>query len=660
MRNNKIMQNIRRNDIQGLRAIAVLLVVFYHSDLIFHGGYIGVDIFFVISGYVIMKSLLSEYKNTSTISVRNFMARRVRRLLPASSAVVVFTLICSLFIFSPFSEHKQIALTSLSSTFFSANLYFILQNSYSALINNPFRHMWSLGVEEQFYAYLICLIGFLQRQKSTRGSSQRKILTFLIVTSLLSFALNIVFSSGIRLLPLPTRIAFFSPLTRIWELQLGALIAFMPIKSIQSKISKNLGNLIAVLGLFLIFWSGFTFNTFMQFPGLIALAPTTGTLILIIASPKSQAIDKLLSIRPLQIIGDLSYSWYLWHWPLIVFSEELFPGSREALLIAGFGSIIPAFISYQFIENRFRSSESSHAISPIKIAFMSLSVQFLCAAALIVGATTTYGMREPIAEGANGSWAFASGCQMTELPFPIEKCSHLVNQPKGTVLLIGDSQAGSISDGVLSATKSLNLNFVVWYNDGCPIFPRPTEERSDCANFQKSIPKLISSIKPDLIVVANKASLYGMGGGQHGGLSIKNADGSTPDTYSETIQMWTDGIQVMFSSEPFVNSKILYVQQVPTSKPISPTLIRKSQMNSSFDRNFSSNRNEIVKEERQVLERFANIEVFNPAETLCPNGRCSTSINGDSLYSDENHLSPFGAKSMSPALELIIQELLKI
>ena len=164
------MTTARRNDIQGLRAIAVLLVVFYHSNLIFHGGFIGVDVFFVISGYVIMKSLLAEYANTSTISMRNFIARRVRRLVPASSAVVIFTLIGSLFIFSPFSEHKQIGLTSLSSTFFSANLYFILQNSYSALINNPFRHMWSLGVEEQFYIYLICSITYLLRRKSVKIS----------------------------------------------------------------------------------------------------------------------------------------------------------------------------------------------------------------------------------------------------------------------------------------------------------------------------------------------------------------------------------------------------------------------------------------------------------------------------------------------------------
>jgi hypothetical protein len=398
----------------------------------------------------------------------------------------------------------------------------------------------------------------------------------------------------------------------------------------------------------------------MQFPGVIALIPTTGALLLILASPNSRVIGNLLSIKPLRIIGDLSYSWYLWHWPLIVFSEALFPGSRVAVLTAGFGSVIPAYISYHFVENRFRSSDSNSSVSPLKIASISLSIQFLCAMALIIGATSTYGLKQPVAEGANGSWAFAAGCQMTELPFPADRCSHSVEQPQGTVLLIGDSQAGSISDGVFSATELLNLNFVVWYNDGCPIFPRPTVERSDCPDFQKSIPELISFINPDLIVVANKASLYGMGGVQHGGLSIKNADGSTPDTYSETIQMWTDGIQEIFSSASFINSKILYVQQVPTSKPTSPTLIRKTSSNSTSDLSFSSNRNEIVQAEEQALSGFNDVTLFNPADYLCPNNRCSASKDENSIYSDENHLSPYGAQMLAPSIGQVIKQLLNI
>ena len=151
-----------------------------------------------------------------------------------------------------------------------------------------------------------------------------------------------------------------------------------------------------------------------------------------------------------------------------------------------------------------------------------------------------------------------------------------------------------------------------------------------------------------------------MGGGQHGGLTIKNADGSTPDTYSETIQMWTNGIQEIFHTEVFSSSKILYFQQVPNSKKISPTLIRKSQKNSSFDLSFSANRNKIVQDEKQALNSFINVTFFNPADYLCPNNRCSTSIDGNSVYSDENHLSPYGAKLLAPPIGQVIKQLLNI
>jgi protein-disulfide isomerase len=151
-----------------------------------------------------------------------------------------------------------------------------------------------------------------------------------------------------------------------------------------------------------------------------------------------------------------------------------------------------------------------------------------------------------------------------------------------------------------------------------------------------------------------------MGGVQHGGLSIKNADGSTPDTYSETIQMWTDGIQEIFSSASFINSKILYVQQVPTSKPTSPTLIRKTSSNSTSDLSFSSNRNEIVQAEEQALSGFNDVTLFNPADYLCPNNRCSASKDENSIYSDENHLSPYGAQMLAPSIGQVIKQLLNI
>lgn len=272
------MNQTFRKDIQGLRGISVLLVVLYHTNTLFPGGFVGVDVFFVISGYVIMASLLREYQNNSSISLVNFISRRINRLLPASTVVVIFTLIASVFIFSPFSEQGQIARTSLSSTFFSANLYFVLQNSYSALINNPFRHMWSLGVEEQFYLFLIFAIVLILHFSRDKKTVLNRILGFAIVTGLISFIINLIFAAGIRVLPLPTRIAFFSPLTRIWELQIGVIAAFVSARYLQHLKRSFTAEFLAVCGIVLILFSALTFNSFTAFPGPYALVPTLGGL----------------------------------------------------------------------------------------------------------------------------------------------------------------------------------------------------------------------------------------------------------------------------------------------------------------------------------------------------------------------------------------------
>jgi peptidoglycan/LPS O-acetylase OafA/YrhL len=143
-----------RNDVQGLRGIAILCVVLYHADFYLHGGFVGVDIFFVISGYVITNSLLRELATSQKINVGAFITRRIKRLLPALSFMSICTLVISVFVASPFGEQQQIAKTALSSSLFGANIYLAIQNSYFALINNPFRHTWTLAVEEQFYLFL--------------------------------------------------------------------------------------------------------------------------------------------------------------------------------------------------------------------------------------------------------------------------------------------------------------------------------------------------------------------------------------------------------------------------------------------------------------------------------------------------------------------------
>ena len=653
------MSSTYRADIQGLRAVAVLLVVFYHSHLIFDGGFIGVDVFFVISGYVITKSLLNEINSTNRVSLTNFISRRIKRLLPASTVLVLFTLLGSIFIFSPYSEQTQIAYTSLSSTFFSTNLYFVLQNSYSALIDNPFRHMWSLGVEEQFYVFLIISVSVIFKFSKNSIDLRRRIFIFTALVAILSFTMNVVFASGIRLLPLPTRIAFFSPLTRMWELQIGVLAAFVPLQKIEKVIRSWFFEFFAIMGIALIFWSAISFDSFTPFPGYFALFPTLGALFVLLSSQRSQIIYSALSFKPLQFIGDISYSWYLWHWPFIVFCQILAPGNALLLALSGFGSIVPAYLSYRLVEVRFRSKGKSERSSAKRIMTFSSGLQIGAALLLLIGASTKYGLETNELPGAKGSFAYERGCQMTEAPFPDGSCLFVGNETAPLVLLIGDSQAGAISDGFKAATHKLKLNFAVWYNDGCPIFPRATQERVDCQPYLDALPGLIQQLQPDVIAIANKSTLYTTAGAQRGGLTIPKDDGSLPKTYSESITMWTNGLIEQFTLPEFEAIPLLLFQQVPPAKPINPTLLKSDHNNYQFHLNSVQDRNKLITTESNSLASYSHITTLDPAKTLCPNGTCFMSQDDKSVYSDEFHLSPDGSILMKDDISRAISVLLQ-
>ena len=218
-----------RNDIQGLRGLAVLMVVIYHTGLGLPWGFVGVDMFFVISGFVITQLLVDELEDSGRVDFKEFYARRARRLLPALAIVTVFILVVSIFVMSPFGEQQQIATTSQSATLFMANAYFFLQKSYFALSMNPFRHTWSLAVEEQFYLFFPVLLVLIWKFCKRFEASRRRFVAALIVLgiSIVSFIGSLLFSFGYRIVRLPTRFAFFGTPARIWEFGVGIVLALL-------------------------------------------------------------------------------------------------------------------------------------------------------------------------------------------------------------------------------------------------------------------------------------------------------------------------------------------------------------------------------------------------------------------------------------------------
>jgi peptidoglycan/LPS O-acetylase OafA/YrhL len=655
-----------RNDVQGLRGIAILCVVLYHADFYLHGGFVGVDIFFVISGYVITNSLLRELATSQKINVGAFITRRIKRLLPALSFMSICTLVISVFVASPFGEQQQIAKTALSSSLFGANIYLAIQNSYFALINNPFRHTWTLAVEEQFYLFFILMLAVLQyafAKRSVRFSQH--IVVSMSAFGIISFALSTILSNGQHLPLIPihsaTRIAFFSMPTRFWEFAVGVLLALYESKRLSQNAQSIHARITPLIGIFLIAYSLLRFNSFTTFPGLSALVPVTGSALLIMNRGTTDFARRLLSVRPIMWFGNLSYSWYLWHWPLIVFTRILWPGNSLLVLFSSFFSLLPAYFSYRYIENRFRTNSilNKGHISTLKVFLFSTFAPISISLAVILAATSGYGLTRHVGSEVNLSLADKFGCQMEKLPFPTSNC--LLEREPGAplVLLIGDSQAGTLSDPIAAATKSLNLNFAMWYNNGCPIFPRPTLERPDCNDYLLDLPELIEKLNPKIVVIANASTLYTTSGPLIGGLTITKANGEIPSNYEEAIQTWTDGFERNLENPTFIDRKVVIISQVPPARFLSPSILRPNVSTESFDLESLSDRNLLIAQEKAAMETQPTAAVFDTADFLCPNGKCQFSIGGADMYYDPLHLTVRGAMLLVPGLTTTFRQLIK-
>jgi len=339
-----------RPDIQGLRGIAVGLVLLFHAGIPgFKGGFVGVDIFFVLSGYLITGNMLREVSSTGRIKFREFYARRIRRLLPASFLVLLVTLIAAALWFPPLLL-PGLALDVSSAGLYVSNIDFAIRATdyfSTSVIPSPVLHFWSLGVEEQFYLFWPVLISLVTVR---RGRVYLKV--FLL--SLLVFASSLTFANW--LLPHNQPWAFFSIPTRAWELILGALLAASA--DYIAKIPRLIALIAGTAGVGAVLYSGLTQDDPLKFPGTPALLPTLGAFLVILAGAGKAVTlpSKLLTLKPLTALGRISYSLYLWHWPVLVIPQVITLGKlniSERLGLAGL-SILLAALTERFVERPFR------------------------------------------------------------------------------------------------------------------------------------------------------------------------------------------------------------------------------------------------------------------------------------------------------------------
>lgn len=333
-----------RPDVDGLRALAVLPVLLFHAHLGCTGGFVGVDVFFVISGFVISSLILKEVA-AGTFSMVSFWERRIRRIMPALSVVVAAVLTAG-WLFDLPEDFQTLAKSVMAQALMAANFFFWKGGNYfdPGVETKPLLHTWSLAVEEQFYLLFPLLLTLVIR---ARPAMWRR---WILGGAVVSLILSIVWSYSSH----NQRVAFYLLPARAWELLIGALLA---IYSGRFSASRPVGETCGFAGLGLIAGSVLFYDESTRFPGLAALAPCLGAAMIIASSEtRTSIVGRLLSFKPLVFIGLVSYPLYLWHWPLLVFAKYLFAyelnaGIRILLLLA---SLLLAVLSWRFFEMPFR------------------------------------------------------------------------------------------------------------------------------------------------------------------------------------------------------------------------------------------------------------------------------------------------------------------
>ena len=335
-----------RADIDGLRAIAVLAVLFFHADLGCSGGYVGVDIFFVISGYLITGLILKDLA-CGQFHIVEFWERRIRRILPALAVIVIGSVVAGYFLFVP-QAFKDLGESVSAQTLLVSNIYFWIKSwmgdGYFAPVAKaqPLLHTWSLAVEEQFYLLFPFVLIALKR------FNHKSIVPAIVVLGGLSFALSVYGSYFF------SSFTFYCLPTRAWELLIGALLAAIPV---PHRSSRTLAEILSWGGVLAILCAVFFYDHNTRFPGVAALLPCLGTASVIWANGHtSTSAGKLLSARPVVYVGLISYSLYLWHWPVLVFFKDwafdpIPPGLRALLLVA---SSFLAVLTWRYVETPFR------------------------------------------------------------------------------------------------------------------------------------------------------------------------------------------------------------------------------------------------------------------------------------------------------------------
>lgn len=510
----------RRLDIQGLRAVAVLLVIAEHARIGLTGGFVGVDVFFVISGYVITVVLIKDFVECGRLRLSRFYVRRAYRLVPALALVCVVTAVLTALLLSPLGIQQQAALTGGTASLGLSNLalYFISSDYFSDQVQgNPFLHTWSLGVEEQFYlVFPLFLAAVLALSSKRIRRPVRVFVGLLAVLAGASFAISYHTSAGNALpgISSPETFAFYMMPARAWEFGTGASLAFA-----SAWLSRSgRGHVVAGwAGIFLLLFSAFYINNSLYFPGVVALLPVAATGLIIYGGMKLNSASKLLGSQPLAHIGDISYSLYLWHWPLLVFARRLWPDNAWAVTAGVVLAFVLAELTYRLVEKRFQGRVSGFSFGALRIPVAGVLAAGLASTLLLGGSQSNWGS-STLRQTSEQLLARPAGYKeclstITVSQRDLTPCTWGADRSGKPIYLVGDSNAQQFTEALIGASEQLNRPLVVATWGGCPFLDTgridlndPTKGR-ECASYAQDGAAWIKGQKPGTIVMASAGTL---------------------------------------------------------------------------------------------------------------------------------------------------------
>lgn len=642
-----------RSDIDGLRAIAVGGVVLFHAlPWSLTGGFVGVDVFFVLSGYLITAIICGEARR-GEFSIGRFYERRFRRIMPALVLMAIATTIASVIILSPrgLMDYGK-ALFGVAT--FTANIVFWEDTGYFApdAGDMPLLHTWSLAVEEQFYILWPFVAAYLARKQD-----QRPLRIFVIVTVLASLALSTI---GVKFY---RDLTFYMLPTRAWELGLGAMLAVGAVPAIRSQAAREAT---ALLGILLIIVPMIFYTEAVPFPGPAALPPCLGAVLIIHAGDQARTlVGRALSVGPVLYIGLVSYSFYLWHWPVLVLPRLAM--NRPLTTLEAIAAIVAAFVlaalSTKYVESRFRgrgtwqltrkrvlgiSGGTATALAAIGIVLVSTHGLFDYVSPAVQAAEVANDAYNPRRRACHAEQAGASGT----LGSPTKCVSGRADKTPGyDVLLWGDSHADHLMTRIEAIANARNLEVRQATVSRCsPVsqYVAYIEHPAACAKiYRTALAEAAAQKDLDAVIVSSSwaavlPKIYNTVGHQ-----------SVP----ETERLFAGAVRSIVAAvrREVPNAQIIVVGTTPEFDIVPPKCFARDAKLGINDTE-CADRVPVDAQWGPIADRVVaslaseNVTVALPRKAFCENEMCHTRLSGQILYYDDDHLSVAGSKVAAPLI----------